>query len=71
MNNQQQKRGPGRPPDPNTPKRIQVHLYLPEETHKAIRGLIGENANMNTWLVEAAQEKLQKETAKMSEQEHD
>lgn len=67
MNNQQQKRGPGRPPDPSTPRRIQVHLYLPEETHRAIRELIGQSANMNTWLIEAAQEKLQKS----SEQEND
>jgi hypothetical protein len=56
--NEQQKRGPGRPPDPNTPKRVQVHLYLPEELHQAIRDLIGQNANMNTWLVDAAKEKL-------------
>lgn len=62
MNNQQKKLGPGRPPDPNTPKRIQVHLYLPEETHQAIRDLIGQRANMNTWLVEAAQEKLKRQS---------
>lgn len=57
----QERRGPGRPPYPNPPKRIQVHLYLPEETHQAIRDLIGPKANMNTWLVEAAKKRLLQE----------
>lgn len=55
---EQEKRGPGRPLDPNTPKRKQVHLYLPEKDYEAIKAKGG---SINTWLVKAAQEQLKRE----------
>lgn len=55
-----EKRSVGRPPT-GKPKPIQVHLYLPPEVYNAIQTLIGNKGKMNTWLVEAAKQRLQRD----------